>query len=238
MIDASVDPVKFDEAIAWFVGKLALTKDEWEELTTAARRKAFTVANVAQAELVQGVKDSLARALGEGQNFRTWKEQIGPALEEAWGGDRPWHLETVFRTNVQSAYSAGRYAQLTDDDVIEARPYWMYDAILDGRTTDACTAMHGTVAKADDPWWQGRVPPLHFNCRSSLRSLAPDQAKAQPGFSRQLPATKGEQGFGDKPGASEWEPSLDKYDDGLRQALKTRLAHGPDESRMPALDMP
>lgn len=114
----------------------------------------------------------------------------------------------------------------------------MFSAVTDRRTTSECAALHGTVARADDPWWDGRIPPLHFNCRSSIRSLDEEQAKEQPKFAQPKPETRGSDGFGWKPDKSEWEPDLEKYEAQIRKELKMRLAHGPDPSKLPRREPP
>lgn len=114
----------------------------------------------------------------------------------------------------------------------------MFDAIMDSRTTSECAALHSTVLPATDKWWDGRIPPLHFNCRSSIRSLDEEQAKEQPKFAQPKPSQRGSDGFGWKPDQSEWEPDLEKYEDQVRKELKMRLAQGPDESQLPRREPP
>lgn len=48
----------------------------------------------------------------------------------------PWRVATICRTNVQTAYNAGRYAQ--QSAMHSARPYWQYLAVLDERTRPSC----------------------------------------------------------------------------------------------------
>ena len=41
---------------------------------------------------------------------------------------------------------------------------YQYSAIMDDRTSDICSGLHGKFFKAgDEP-----IPPMHFNCRSTL----------------------------------------------------------------------
>jgi len=74
---------------------------------------------------------------------------------------------TIFRTNVQTAFSHGRVRQMRDPAVTALRPFWLYDAITDGRQTDICDARDGVLLPADDPWWLNNTPPLHFNALES-----------------------------------------------------------------------
>jgi hypothetical protein len=52
-------------------------------------------------------------------------------VAKGWGGLSPWHADTVFRTNVQSAYSVGEYRQFTKHQ--ERFPAWEYQATDDSR---------------------------------------------------------------------------------------------------------
>ena len=214
MWKVSANPVNPEEAIAWFRSRVPLPKDEWQALQEQARRKAFTVAGVASLDLLAEVWDSLGRALEEGIPYAEWAKEVRGKLEAAWGRPNGQRLETIFRTNVQMAYSSGRWAQMARSEVIEQRPYWMYDAVLDSRTTSICRERNGVVRPADDPWWRSNWPPLHFNCRSGVRSLTSEQAQAR-GITQQLPKESPQEGFGNAPRSWEWSPDPRDYDSQL-----------------------
>lgn len=175
----SDDPVDFDEAIAWFRKRVKMTRAERDKLDAKARRQAFWVANIAQLDLVAETWAALDRAASNGTTLEDFKKEIGAKLEAAWRGsvdDPAWRLETIFRTNVQGAYGAGRYEQATHEDILEDHPIWMFDAILDGRETDICRACDGTKLPANDPWWKTHIAPLHYNCRSTFITLTEKEA--------------------------------------------------------------
>jgi hypothetical protein len=143
-----------------------MTKAQWTQLEAAARRRAVTLAGVAQASLVADVQAELAKALEQGTTLEDFKAGIGQRLEAAWGGtvkNPAARLETIFRTTTQSALNAGRHAQACDPDTLKVRPFWQFDAVLDDRTTPVCKACNGHVVPADSTWWQSHLPPLHFN---------------------------------------------------------------------------
>jgi len=91
---------------------------------------------------------------------------------------------TIFRTNVQTAFSHGRVRQMSDPAVLALRPFWLFDALIDGRQTDICEARNGVLLPATDPWWRENTPPLHFCCRSGIRSLRKSQAARRGGERR------------------------------------------------------
>lgn len=84
MWKVSAEPQRFAEATTWFRNRVPMTADEWRELEESARRKAFTVANVAQLDLVNDVYQALEKAIEEGQGYGEFQEEIAGKLEEAW----------------------------------------------------------------------------------------------------------------------------------------------------------
>ena len=71
---------------------------------------------------------------------------------------------------MQSAYMAGRYAEMTD--AIDTHPYWQYVAINDSRTRETHRMMHNRVYAAADPVWDTLYPPLDFRCRCRVKPLS------------------------------------------------------------------
>lgn len=101
----------------------------------------------------------------------TVNPDTGEVIEKQLGSVR--RLRTIFQTNVQSAYQAGRYRGQMES--VNDLPYWQYDAVMDGSTTAGCQALGGKVFRADDPVWDTIYPPNHFNCRSRVRALTERQ---------------------------------------------------------------
>ncbi len=211
MWSVSPDPLRFEEAVRWFEGKVPLLPGEFKRLSAEAKRRAFTMAGIAELDRLAWLHQTLVDALEAGQTLDEWRKRVMERFQTA----HPGHLETAFRTNVQSAYSAGRWAQLNHPAVKKTRPYWMYDAILDARTTVICRERDGTVLPADDPWWRSNTPPLHFNCRSGIRALTEADAKRR-GITEAPTAEPPEEGFGLPPDAEDW---ADTYARGLRARI-------------------
>lgn len=218
MWDVTFDPTRSEEAIEWFRKRVPLLDSEWEALTEAARKHAFRVAGATRIDMVASVMEAIESALTNGDSLADFKEPVGQMLTDSWGGsvdDPPWRLETIFRTNTQSAYAAGRHKQMSDPVVKKHRPYWQLDAVIDKGTTDVCKEAHGVILPQDHPWWNGHYPPLHFNCRSSVRSLRKSQAEAR-GITTSPPDVKAQEGFGSRPSIGEWEPDPNDYPDELK----------------------
>lgn len=224
----SPDPVDFAEAIAWFRKRVPMTRGAYEQLTGEARARAFWISHVAQADLVGQALKALDDAVAKGTTLSDFKKAVGDQLRRAWGtkvDDHAWRLETIFRQNVQNAYSAGRYRQATDPVVLADRPVWMFDAILDARTTPICKACDGTKLEADNPWWQTHQPPLHFNCRSNFITLPAEDAGK---LTAKAPKVDAEEGFGapllsDEP----WTPEPGRVHEQLELDFSKKTADPP-----------
>ncbi len=164
------------EALAFWGGKVPTSKSEWDALTDAAKVRAFVVAGMARGALLDAVHTSLGEALAQGQTMAEWKKTVA-AQGMAGLGFTDVRLETIFRTNLQSAYQAGRYAQMRR--VVQDRPYWRYTAVNDSRTRPTHRGLHGLVYPADHPFWDTYYPPNGYRCRCSVQSLSADQVEAR-----------------------------------------------------------
>lgn len=177
------------EAIAYFESLDFRVSRDALDAYNAARHQAFTVAGIAELDLVGDIKKGIEKALRDGTTFKTfqdgidefiskrgWKKTETAAVVDSDGAVvandlAPYRLETIFRTNLQTAYMAGKYKQLQED--VEFAPYWQYIAVMDDRTRPSHAASHLMVFRHDDPFWDSHYPPCDYNCRCTVRSLRP-----------------------------------------------------------------
>jgi SPP1 gp7 family putative phage head morphogenesis protein len=212
----------FQEAIRYWRSRVPRREQDIDRLTEENQATAFTLAGVAQLDLVTDVWQALDRAIAQGTTFETFKQQVQESLFSAWGGEKPYRVETIFRTNVQTAYAAGRWEQMQDEEVVDIRPFSRFLAVLDTRTTVLiCRPLADTVLLSDDPWWRSHWPPLHFSCRSTVLPLTREQA-SEVGMSRKRPAVAAQTGFGLTPDQGAYIPERPTAPAQLVQALKTR----------------
>lgn len=192
------DPAKYDAALAAWRKRDPMPKSEWEKLEEEEREYAFTVAGVAQADVVADVWESIDRAIENGRPLADFKAEVTESLERAWGGEKPGRIETIFRTNINGAYNGGRHAIFTAPAVKAARPYWRFDLIDDADLCEICQECKGVILPADDPWWDEHLPPLHFRCRCTFVALSPEEAEDE-GIDSDGPDVEAGEGFGAPP---------------------------------------
>lgn len=220
------DPERYAEAVRAFRKKDAMTKDEWLELDERQREYGFTVAGVAQAEMVSQVWDAADSAVEHGDDFEVFRDRVIDGLIESWGGEIPGRIENIFRTNVNRAYNDGRYQVFTAPAVKEARPYWRFEWIDDDRLCEICEACAGVILPADDPWWADHIGPLHFQCRCSFTALSAEEAKDE-GIDASAPGddSDADDGFGSAPSeeGEDWSPTIGDYARPIRSVLRDAI---------------
>lgn len=157
---------------------LRLTGPYWE-LDGPAHSRVFTVANLAKLDVLADIQAAVQGAIERGETERWFRAQLVDTLrEKGWWGPAVQvdpvtleariiqqgslrRLQTIYRTNLQSAYMAGRHRQAMEQ--IDRAPYAQYLAVRDSRTRPAHAALHGKVFRLDSPEWGMVSPPNGYN---------------------------------------------------------------------------
>ncbi|MBW1778635.1 MAG: DUF935 family protein [Deltaproteobacteria bacterium] len=144
-------------------------KDALEYFTA----RAFTISGITHAGILNAVKGEIVKAIEKGMTLKAFKAAVDGIFERhGWDKLAPYRIETIFRTNLQSAYQAGRLRQMTNPAVVAARPYWRYVAVMDPSTRPEHAALHGKVFRNDHPFWDTWYPPNGYNCRCTVQTLS------------------------------------------------------------------
>jgi len=176
-----------EDAISYLEKKGFKIGWDWHETLDNAHSKAFTVAKVARMDLLQDIRQSLITAMQQGQSLEQWKASITPTLQDkGWWGKKivvnpegreqevqlgsPRRLRTIYHTNMQSAFAAGRYKAMLAG--AETRPYWEWRHISINNPRKQHVALNGKIFSYDDPFWLVAYPPSEWgcNCRIIARS--------------------------------------------------------------------
>lgn len=178
------------QAIAYMKGKGLTTTFNWQQLVGEEHARAFTVAKMMDADLLATVKESLDAAQAAGKPFQQWADELIPTLQaKGWWGRKsmvdpltgntimaqlgsPSRLQTIYRTNMQTAYMAGQWDSIVDQ--AELAPFLLYDAVDDFRTRTEHAGWDGVILPITDAWWQTHYPPNGWNCRCTVVQLSQD----------------------------------------------------------------
>lgn len=175
--------------------KLLAGKVFKQELFDSALGRATTISRLSSLEMTKDIYESMEKARQEGKSFNEWKKTLTAEFERkgwVYGHDKaisrgidgklladpktgehfgtPRRLNTIYRTNMQAAYSAARYQRYMEN--VDNRPYWQYSAVGDQRTRPAHQALNGKIYRYDDPFWATFYPPNGFNCRCTVIALS------------------------------------------------------------------
>jgi len=172
--DEEVPPLPFEEAISFMKSKIPITKKEWNTLEPKLRFRAFTVARLTQLDYIEAARGRLITAMEKGEGYAsTWKDIKAIAAEDGASNFTPGYWENVYRTNTQTAYTAGKLMQFKDNPP----PAWRLLIVDDDRTSDICRGLmrdgkHSLTMASDHPFWETfGFPPYHFNCRTGLQAV-------------------------------------------------------------------
>ena len=161
------------DIIEIFEKREILERKDFDQISVWSKSRAFTVANNAKDVLVNRLKPLIQRGIYEGKTIEWFKEQTKGILD-------PAHAETVFRTNIATAYNTGRMDAIFHPDVKEAFPAITYFVVEDEKTTDICRALVGKVIPLEEVTQGQFVSPFHYSCRTLTIAIHVSDYKKLP----------------------------------------------------------
>ncbi len=190
------------EALEEFGRRQLVSKAEFTRMMARGRARSFTVAGIVEKDLLNSTRLLVSKAVDQGWSIADFQRGLREANVKYTGtafgtaakaGEpiKPFHAETILRTNFSTVYNRGRWNLMNDPDVVEFVPAYQYSAILDNRTRETHAALDGLIYLRDDPIWDSILPPNGFNCRcmilpvTSNRSFVvskPTKIEPDPGF--------------------------------------------------------
>lgn len=174
----SFKPTPHEEAAALIEGKPPLVKRIFNELLPELRGRAFTVAGIQSANVLQAIRDEVA-AVPRGQKWNDSKAAIAQALEPYLGDGTEegsatrTRAELVLRVNSYQAFSSAAYRTAHEDPVTTHLQYLHGDCDV---PTPSHLALNGVVLPKDDPFWLTHTGPWgHLGCVCYFRTMSPGQ---------------------------------------------------------------
>lgn len=192
-----IENLPFTEAVEYLKKRSVLSKVDYEKLSDKLRFRAFTASRIADGDLLKRINEQLIKNVDSGDGLKSFLSMTKDELlsKVGMGANQGWYWETVYRTNVQTAYNVGRAMAFEQDKPLA----YELIAIDDNRTTDICRpyATKRVVLASDDPFWKTHWPPFHFNCRTTVRAIY-DESELPEHFEsvQDVPSAKG---FGEYP---------------------------------------
>lgn len=160
---------RLEQAAAKLLGQEELvTRERFNRLRAQARARAFTVARLQDMAVMRDMRDAVVKAIDGGESFADFRASIERIMaERGWTGTDPWHQEIIYKTNVDTAYSAGRWDQAREAGI----RYWRYLPSIADNPREEHKQFYDQVY----PLGEGPMPPLDFGCKCSWESVLPDE---------------------------------------------------------------
>jgi len=157
-------------SLSWYAGQDPSLRISFDLIPREAveflRRRAFWISGMKNQEILDAIQGRLEAALKEGRSYRDFQREVSPLLDTlGLSGPEPARMQTVFRTNIFSAYTVGQMEQVVG--MHDRFPLWRYVAIKDDRTRPSHRALDGQVFRVGE----GPIPPIDFNCRCTMQFL-------------------------------------------------------------------
>ena len=219
-----------EEIVEYFESKGYRISWDWRETWKEANAKAFTVAGAMKMDVLKTIRGEVESAMEEGQTFREFRQNLEPKLKElGWWGRKEIvneetgeveerelgsvrRLRTIYRTNLQTSYNAGRWKNQQES----SRELLEYIAVLDQNTRPTHRAADSVILPKDNPFWLTHYPPNGWGCRCSVRSLSWRQVD-EADVADEAPDSFVSEGWDYNPGRAAFQPDLENYDDEVAQ---------------------
>ena len=165
----------YDEALAYYRKRMGLSTDDVDALKKTYSAKALKVVKGASDMVERKAQEAIAESLKLGEHVKDAQARLQAAMNTA-GVDEasPWLCETITRTNIAAAYSAGNHQALQDPDLAEFHIGYRYATVGDARVRETHEEWDGFVGPKDDEFWQTHYPPCGYNCRCCAIPLFSD----------------------------------------------------------------
>ncbi len=174
----------FDEAIKYFRNKIPIPTENWRQFEAEQHDFAFTIAGLTKASLLDDARYLVDRGIAEGASFDEFKKDFRKLIERrGWtptplpAGPKDYRLRIIYETNIRRAYSAGRYKQLNDPDILKSRPYRMWSHGDSRNPRETHIALDGKVFDATDKFWEVAHPSCAYGCKCRAYSLSEKDLK-------------------------------------------------------------
>lgn len=227
----------FKEQIDFFNQKLNLPSQHYDDILHGQHDRGYIVAGAMKADLVTDLREAVRAGIEDGETLADFRKRFGSIVKTrgwtGWTGEGTdegvaWRTKVIYATNLRSSHAAGRWQQMTDPELMKARPYWRYRHTSNEHPRMQHKQWDGLVLPAGDDWFKSHYPPNGWGCKCRIETInerglqklgkstpdkAPDdgtyQAKTRNGEMVELP--NGIQyGWGYAPGAT-WHPDLNRY---------------------------
>lgn len=142
---------------------------------------ALRVLNKASDDIELALRGTLNELIETGASAREAIKVLGETFDNVGiSPSNPFQLETIFRTQSQIAYSAGRWQADQDPDIQEILWGYKYVTVGDMRVREEHAALDGITLPKYDIFWRTFWTPNGYNCRCQIISIFDERKVVRP----------------------------------------------------------
>jgi SPP1 gp7 family putative phage head morphogenesis protein len=173
--------VTFTEAVQEMLARVPVTLRNAADRTARriselySKGRVLVFARATEHAVTERVKSLLVSALKEGITEGQAAREMRLTAQAIAGETSAWsdaYGRMAFRTNVNTAVTAGRFRQSRDEDIAKVLPCFRFDATGDSDTRDNHQAADGLIFRSTNPVWNQIAPPLGYNCRCNVSAVS------------------------------------------------------------------
>lgn len=190
--DAPGFGLPFREAIDYLRQKINLPSLTWRDILGRSHDRSFVVAGAMKEGLLADLRAEMEKAVAGQSTLAMFRKEFDQIVARngwtGWTGEgteagRAWRTRVIYETNMRTAYAAGRYAQMTDPDIVKVYKWWRYRHAYYREPVRARPEhrdiFDGTVLPWNHPWWNTHYPPNGWNCSCGVETLSDREAEAE-----------------------------------------------------------
>lgn len=172
--------MEFEEAVGDLLDRdprLAKSAEEVSRLYSS--QKTFALARSSSLKLTVRIQELMGQMMREARGVDDAAPEILKAAKQEAHDFARAYAETVYRTNVNTAYTEGRFLQAEDPAVAEVIPAMEFVSARTPTSRPNHVAAHGMVAATGDSIWGMFKPPIGYNCQCAANFASVYDLKRQ-----------------------------------------------------------
>ena len=156
----------YDEALEYYKKRMTLTPEDVEKLKKLYGQKALSVVKGASDMVEKRAAEAIKESLESGEHVKDAVARLRGALEGTGIIEpSPFLCETLIRSSIGAAYSAGQWNALKDPALAEVHEGFLYVITGDNRVRETHQEWDGFNGPKDHDFWQTHYPLCGYNCR-------------------------------------------------------------------------
>jgi hypothetical protein len=169
--------VEFEQAVRDIATRMPVVERDWRKVASLYSTKhAFACARAMTKAVTDRVQTIIREAIRTGESGDSF-DPVSQIIEDT--GWQRGYATTVYRTNAQTAYTAGIWARASDPDVMAVVPGFRFVSQHLPTSRPNHEACAGLIAPVTSHLWGKYSPPLGFSCLCAVDEVTVYEAERE-----------------------------------------------------------